>query len=89
VRPGTVTETAGKPYLAAVRKRRSQSAPIYTSHPDLHQSPRIAPSHVVVLLDLDNPSRVLRHGDDRVLAPTASYERIGGAPNVVPPPADP
>jgi predicted GH43/DUF377 family glycosyl hydrolase len=37
----------------------------------------------IVLLDRDNPARVLRRGDDWVLSPEASYEMVGDAPNVV------
>lgn len=37
----------------------------------------------LVLLDRDDPARVLRRGDDWVLAPAARYERRGDAPNVV------
>lgn len=37
----------------------------------------------LVLLDLDNPARVLHRSDDWVLAPAAPYERTGDAPNVV------
>jgi predicted GH43/DUF377 family glycosyl hydrolase len=37
----------------------------------------------VVLLDLERPERVLRRGEDWVLAPAAPYERSGDAPNVV------
>jgi predicted GH43/DUF377 family glycosyl hydrolase len=37
----------------------------------------------LVLLDLDNPARVLHRSDDWVLAPAAPYERSGDAPNVV------
>lgn len=37
----------------------------------------------LVLLDLNDPTRVLRRSDDWVLSPTAPYERIGDVPNVV------
>jgi predicted GH43/DUF377 family glycosyl hydrolase len=37
----------------------------------------------LVLLDRDQPQRVLRRSRDWILAPTAPYERIGDAPNVV------
>jgi predicted GH43/DUF377 family glycosyl hydrolase len=37
----------------------------------------------LVLLDLDNPARLLRRSDDWVLTPTADYERMGDLPNVV------
>ncbi|HET8660952.1 MAG TPA: hypothetical protein VFM55_18395 [Micromonosporaceae bacterium] len=37
----------------------------------------------VVLLDLENPSRVLRRGDDWVFSPRAPYEMSGDVPNVV------
>jgi predicted GH43/DUF377 family glycosyl hydrolase len=35
------------------------------------------------LLDLRQPERVLRRGDDWLLGPAAPYERVGDAPNVV------
>ncbi|MPZ28009.1 MAG: glycosidase [Micromonosporaceae bacterium] len=37
----------------------------------------------VVLLDLAQPQRVLRRGEDWVFAASAPYERVGDAPNVV------
>jgi predicted GH43/DUF377 family glycosyl hydrolase len=37
----------------------------------------------LVLLDRQEPSRILRRSDDWVLAPDAPYERVGDAPNVV------
>ncbi|HSB86900.1 MAG TPA: hypothetical protein VLD86_11345 [Ilumatobacteraceae bacterium] len=37
----------------------------------------------LALLDLDRPNRVLHRSPDWVLAPVASYERIGDVPNVV------
>jgi predicted GH43/DUF377 family glycosyl hydrolase len=37
----------------------------------------------LVLLDLENPARVLHRSDDWILAPEAPYERSGDAPNVV------
>jgi predicted GH43/DUF377 family glycosyl hydrolase len=37
----------------------------------------------LVLLDLDNPARVLRRSTDWVLGPTSPYERIGDVPNVI------
>ena len=37
----------------------------------------------LALLDLDEPTRVLRRRDAWVMAPTASYERTGDVPNVV------
>jgi predicted GH43/DUF377 family glycosyl hydrolase len=37
----------------------------------------------LVLLDTDHPVRVLRRADPWVFGPTAAYERVGDAPNVV------
>lgn len=37
----------------------------------------------LVLLDLEQPTRVLRRGEEWVLGPVAPYERSGDAPNVV------
>jgi predicted GH43/DUF377 family glycosyl hydrolase len=37
----------------------------------------------IVLLDLDNPTRVLRRTPTWVLGPDADYERVGDVPNVV------
>ena len=37
----------------------------------------------LALLDLNNPTRVLRRLSSWVLAPTAPYERTGDVPNVV------
>jgi predicted GH43/DUF377 family glycosyl hydrolase len=37
----------------------------------------------LALLALDDPARVLARGADWVLAPSAEYERVGDAPNVV------
>lgn len=37
----------------------------------------------LVLLDLDNPARLLRRTADWVLTPSAEYERMGDLPNVV------
>jgi predicted GH43/DUF377 family glycosyl hydrolase len=37
----------------------------------------------LVLLDLEQPARVLRRSPDWVLGPHASYERIGDVQNVV------
>jgi len=37
----------------------------------------------LVLLDRDDPVRVLRRTDDWLLAPETGYERVGDAPNVV------
>lgn len=37
----------------------------------------------LALLDADDPTRVLRRGDEWLLGPTAPYERAGDAPNVV------
>jgi predicted GH43/DUF377 family glycosyl hydrolase len=37
----------------------------------------------LVLLDLENPARVLRRSDEWVLAPKAAYEQNGDVPNVV------
>jgi predicted GH43/DUF377 family glycosyl hydrolase len=37
----------------------------------------------LVLLDRDNPTRVLRRSADWVLGPSADYERIGDVPNTV------
>lgn len=37
----------------------------------------------LVLLDLDNPARVLRRTAEWVLGPSAPYERIGDIPNVI------
>jgi predicted GH43/DUF377 family glycosyl hydrolase len=37
----------------------------------------------LVLLDLDNPSHVLRRSNEWILGPGASYERVGDAPNVI------
>lgn len=37
----------------------------------------------VVLLDLDDPSQVLRRSEEWVLGPSTDYERCGDAPNVV------
>ncbi len=37
----------------------------------------------LALLDLDDPRRVLRRGDEWVLGPSASYETTGDIPNVV------
>jgi predicted GH43/DUF377 family glycosyl hydrolase len=37
----------------------------------------------LALLDLDDPSTVLRRSDDWVLSPTAPYERAGDVPDVV------
>jgi predicted GH43/DUF377 family glycosyl hydrolase len=37
----------------------------------------------MVLLDLDNPTRVLRRTPTWVLGPDADYERVGDVPNVV------
>jgi len=36
-----------------------------------------------MLLDLDNPTRVLRRTPSWVLGPDAEYERVGDVPNVV------
>lgn len=35
-----------------------------------------------VLLDIDDPSRVIRHGRKPILSPRMDYERIGDVPNV-------
>ena len=37
----------------------------------------------LVLLDLENPARMLRRSDEWVIAPTAEYERKGDLPNVI------
>jgi predicted GH43/DUF377 family glycosyl hydrolase len=37
----------------------------------------------LVLLDLDEPTRILRRADEWVLAPTESYERTGDVPNAI------
>lgn len=36
----------------------------------------------VVLLDLDNPAKVIKRGDAAILSPREEYERIGDVPNV-------
>jgi len=52
-----------------------------------HGCKRVAGGEVyragVVLFDRDDPARMLRRGDDWVLAPEAPYELAGDAPNVV------
>lgn len=64
--------------------------PLRTPHGWLgiyHGVKELAGSHVyragVVLLDLAQPWRVLRRGEEWLLGPTAPYERAGDAPNVV------
>ncbi|ADC90020.1 glycosidase PH1107-related protein [Thermocrinis albus DSM 14484] len=37
----------------------------------------------LALLDLEDPTRVIRRGDEWVLSPRATYERVGDVPNVV------
>lgn len=37
----------------------------------------------LVLLDLEDPTRVLRRSDDWIMSPEAPYERVGNGPNVV------
>lgn len=37
----------------------------------------------LVLLDLDDPARVLRRSDDWALSPSTGYEMVGNTPNVV------
>jgi predicted GH43/DUF377 family glycosyl hydrolase len=37
----------------------------------------------LALLDLEDPRRVLRHGDEWVVGPQAPYEVMGDIPNVV------
>jgi len=36
----------------------------------------------LALLDLDNPAKVIKRGDDPILSPREDYERIGDIPNV-------
>ncbi len=36
----------------------------------------------IVLLDLDDPSKVIRRGSSPILSPRAKYERVGDVPNV-------
>ncbi len=36
----------------------------------------------VVLLELDNPAKVIKRGDQPILSPRENYERIGDVPNV-------
>ena len=36
----------------------------------------------VVMLDLEDPSKVVKRGDSPILSPREDYERIGDIPNV-------